>query len=79
MTKTELKKAMRELEKVHASASDAIDELNEAVINLCTDVEGFIGEKSETWQESEVGQFWAGVLDELIGFEAEVPELPTLD
>lgn len=87
---SELKDAREKLESELAALAEVYKEYNDAKAeaksycdDIASQIEEYIGEKSEAWQEGENGQRWASWKETYEGFdiqlETEVPEFDEED
>jgi hypothetical protein len=78
MTKTRLTKALDDLREQREKLVEALDDLALQASDLYGEVDCFIEEKSERWQEGETGSAYAEVRDELEWFDWDLSEVPEL-
>lgn len=68
MTKKQIEKS---LETIQARP---IEQQCEMIDDLCGDIEEYITERSDTWQESDKGIAWSGLLEDLNDLTSVIEE-----
>jgi hypothetical protein len=78
MTKTQINKALAGLEKLREDAEAVAADFHEATSELAIDLQQYVDEKSERWQEGDTGSAYLDLISELENIEVDVPEVPEL-
>jgi predicted nucleic acid-binding Zn-ribbon protein len=79
MTKREIEKRLDDLREQREKIAESLEDLEEQVSGLNSELDDFIQDKTERWQEGETGSAYCDLRDELEAFDWDLGEIPELN